>query len=81
MGMAILGGAGWLCRGVGEADARVSRIGAARIARDTGLSAAFRQVGRIRILPHLPKPCGQTGLTRSRADGNPIRATFAPFGL
>ena len=37
--------------------------------------------GRIHILPLRFKPCRRTGLLRSRAVGDPIRATFAPFGL
>ncbi|MEI6415612.1 MAG: hypothetical protein WCP34_15320, partial [Pseudomonadota bacterium] len=41
----------------------MSRIGAARIARDTGPSAAFLRVGRIRILPHPSKPCGWAKLS------------------
>jgi hypothetical protein len=55
----------------------VSRIGAARITRDTGPSAAFLGVRRTRVQPHPSEPYIRVGLTRSRSVRDPIRNTLA----
>jgi len=65
---------GWLthrCRGSGPHGSRVIRVHPRRFGRGSACVCT----------PPVPKTCGWARLTPSRADGNPIRATFAPFGL